>query len=168
MDNLLHSELFVQLLYAFDNKYKNLYINADIRDDGNYALWKVPWDLNYSFGDRYSTEGNALTAYNLEWAQELMPQFMMTEMLLSAGNQEFTKTLNEKWKTLRETTFQVEHVQALAADSMEQLTGSGAFARDEMRWPEGPHDTSIEPILEFHDARLNFLDEHYGSFLNEN
>lgn len=168
MDNLLNSELLVQLLYAFDNKYKNLYVNADIRDDGDYTLWKVPWDLNYSFGDRYSTEGVALTAYKLEWSQELMPEFMITETLLQAGNQEFAQLLNQKWKTLRETTFSIENIQRIAEESLGALVDSGAYARDEARWPEGPHDCTIEPILEFHNCRLQFLDEHYASFLNEN
>ena len=124
MNNLLNSELLVQLLYAFDNKYKNLYVNADIRDDGDYTLWKVPWDLNYSFGDRYSTEGVALTAYKLEWSQELMPEFMITETLLQAGNQEFAQLLNRKWKTLRETTFSTENIQQLAEESLNALVDS--------------------------------------------
>lgn len=168
MDNLLNCDLFIQLLYAYDNKYKNLYINADIKEDG-YTLWKVPWDLNYSFGDRYiNKEEDALTCYNLEWANEIMPEFMITEMLLESGNREFAEILNEKWEELQETVFCLENVQKIAETQMNLLISSGAFARDEVRWPDGPHETSVEKILEFHDARLGFLDEHYGSYLNEN
>lgn len=167
MDNFLNCELFVQTLYAFDNKYKNLYIAADRRDGGDYTLWKIPWDLNYSFGDRYSVEGNALTLYNLDWSKEIMPEFMMSETLLKAGNQEFAKTLYTKWQELRNGVFSTENVQRIAQSNLEHLQESGAFARDEKRWPEGPHDSSIEKILEFHNSRLNFLDEHYQAYLNE-
>lgn len=168
MDNFLNIDLYVQTLYAFDNKYKNLYIVADRRDDGNYTLWKVPWDLNYTFGDRFHVESNALTKYNLEWSQEIMPQFMLSEALLEYGNKEFTKLLYEKWKELKESAFSVENVQSIGEKHMNRLVSSGAFVRDEMRWPEGPHSTSLEEMLEFHSCRLNFLDEHYQSFLNEN
>lgn len=168
MDNFLHSELFVQLLYAFDNKYKNLYIVADRREGGDYTLWKIPWDLNYSFGDRYSAEGNALTAYDLEWSREIMPEFMMSETLLKSGNQEFARTLNEKWEELRSGILSVENVECIAKEKMACLQTSGAYARDAKRWPDGPHDTSLEKILEFHSSRLKFLDEHYASYLNEN
>lgn len=168
LENVLNTDLFVQMLYAFDNKYKNLYLVADIADNGDYTLWKVPWDLNYSFGDRYDIESPALTRYNLEWSKEIMPEFMLTETLLYSGNQEFAKLLNEKWEELSKTTFSLENVQRIAEEKMELLVSSGAFARDEMRWPDGPHDTSVEPILEFHSSRLLFLDEHYTSYLNEN
>lgn len=168
MDNFLNCDLLVQVLYAFDNKYKNLYVVADVRENGDYTLWKVPWDLNYSFGDRYNIEGNALTLYNLDWSQEIMPEFMLSETLLESGNQEFTKILNEKWQELKNGVFSVENVQRIAQENMEVLTESGAFARDAKRWPEGPHSTSLEEILEFHSCRLNFLEEHYTSYLNEN
>ena len=168
MDNFLNIELYVQTLYAFDNKFKNQYIAADCRDDGNYTLWKTPWDLNYTFGERFNVDANALTQYNLEWSQEIMPQFMMSEALLEAGNEEFTMLLNEKWQQLKERVFSLENVQSIGEKHMHRLISSGAFTRDEMRWPEGPHSTSLEDMLEFHSCRLRFLDEHYRSFLNEN
>ena len=168
MDNFLNCELFVQTLYAFDNKYKNMYIVADRKDDGDYTLWKVPWDLNYSFGDRYHIESNALTLYNLDWAKELMPEFMMSETLLASGNEEFIKLLNEKWEELKKSTLSVENIQNIAEENIDKLTLSGAFERDAKRWKDGPHSTSLEEMLEFHSCRLDFLDEHYQSFLNEN
>lgn len=168
LENFTNAELFVQTLYAYDNKYKNFYIAADLRDDGDYTLWKIPWDLNYSFGDRFDVEANALTIFNLEWSQELMTGFMLSENLLESGNKEFIEFLNYKWKELKQGIFSVENVQRIAQENMEVLTESGAFARDAKRWPEGPHSTSLEEILEFHSCRLNFLEEHYTSYLNEN
>ncbi len=167
LDNFLNSELFVQTLYAFDNQYKNFYVAADLREDGDYTLWKIPWDLNYSFGDRYSNETDSLTAYRLEWAEDLMDGFLLSETLLEGRQTEFVEQLNEKWQELRNGIFSVEHVRKLAEERMKQLTVSGAYQRDQERWPEGPHDQSLDPILEFHSARLNYLDEHYASYLNE-
>ena len=167
LDNFLNLELYIQSLYAYDNKYKNLYIAADLREDEGYTLWRIPWDLNYSFGDRFSVENKALTTYQLEWAYELMPQFMMSETLLQSGNEEFAQLLNEKWAELTSGVFGVENVQKIAEENMKLLTSSGAFERDAKRWPEGPHDTSLAEILEFHSCRQNFLSEHYQSYLNE-
>ena len=167
MDNFLNLELYVQLLYAFDNKYKNLYIATDLQDNGDYTMFRIPWDLNYSFGDRYSVENTALTIYNKEWALEVMPHFMMSETLLAAGNEAFAQSLNEKWEELKKTVFATEHVRETAEYYLNQLTSSGAFERDRNRWPDGPHDTSLEEMLDFHDTRLNYLDQHYQSFLEQ-
>lgn len=167
LENFINAELFVQMLSAYDNRYKNFYLATDIRDDGDYTLWKIPWDLNYSFGDRFDVEANALTAYNLDWSQDIMEGFMLSENLLASGNEEFAQRLNARWQELKNGVFSVENVQRIAQENMELLIRSGAFARDEERWPEGPHRTSLEEILEFHSSRLNVLDEHYTSYLNE-
>lgn len=167
LENLLNIDLYVQALYGYDNKYKNLYIAADCQADGDYTLWKLPWDLNYTFGDRFLLEDDNRTEYHLEWSQEVMKEFMATEVLLESGNQEFAVALNEKWKELREGILSLENVQEIAESHMESLMYSGAFARDAKKWPESAHDASLEPMLEFHGSRLEFLDEYYASFLNE-
>lgn len=168
-DNFMNSELFVQTLYAYDNKYKNFYIAADIDIDheGSYTLWKIPWDMNYSFGDRYSIENGTLTLYQSDWSEEIMKEFMLSESFLESGNREFTILLNEKWKNLKNSVFSLENVQRIAEEKWDQLQDSGAFARDRERWPDGAHADSLKELLEFHSRRLEFLDEHYTSFLEE-
>lgn len=167
LDNVLNIDLYVQALYASDNLYKNLYIAADRRNDGDYKLWKLPWDLNYTFGEDFLLEDDNRTQYNPDWAEEIMGDFMITESLLQSGNQEFAHALNAKWKQLRTGILSMENVQSIAESHIQTLLYSGAFTRDAAKWPESAHDISLEPMLEFHERRLNFLDGYYSSFLNE-
>ena len=96
-----------------------------------------------------------------------MGDFMITESLLQSGNQEFAHALNAKWEQLRTGILGMENVQSIAECHIQTLLYSGAFARDAAKWPESAHDISLEPMLEFHERRLNFLDGYYSSFLNE-
>ncbi len=168
LENVLNIDLYVQALYASDNLYKNLYIAADRKNNGDYTLWKLPWDLNYTFGEDFLLEEDDRTIYNFEWSKEIMPDFMITEILLKSGNLEFAKALNEKWQELRNGTLNIQNIKKLAEEHRELIYNSGAILRDAAKWPESPNDSSLDQMLEFHDSRLEFLDEYYDSFLKEN
>ena len=70
------------------------------------------------------------TIYNLEWSQEIMPDFMITEILLKSGNQEFTKALNAKWQELSNGILSTQNVKKIAEEHRELLCKSGAILRD--------------------------------------
>ena len=168
LDNVLNIDLYVQALYASDNLYKNLYIAVDRRNDGDYTLWKLPWDLNYTFGEDFLLEEDDRTIYKYEWSEEIMPDFMITEIMLRSGNQDFSKALNQKWQQLRNGTFSVQNVQKIAEEHRSYLECSGALSRDALKWPESPQVDSLDEMMEFHENRLRFLDDYYSSFLNNN
>ena len=164
IENLLNIDLYVQALYASDNLYKNLYIAADRDGAGNYKLWKLPWDLNYTFGEDFLLDEDDRTIYNYEWSEEIMGDFMITEILRSSGNQEFSEALFVQWKTLREGILSTKHVNELAEMYRDKLENSGALSRDKHKWPESPHTDSLEEMLQFHENRLMFLDGHYAMY----
>lgn len=164
LENLLNIDLYVQALYASDNLYKNLYMAADRREDDEYTLWKLPWDLNYTFGEYFYLEDDNRSKYDPDLAEAIMGDFMVTEILLQSGNQEFAEILNEKWQQMRNGVLSVEHVEELAVKHLNKLIDSGAYARDEQKWPKSAHNTSLEPMLEFHERRLYFLEGYYASF----
>ena len=162
LENVLNIDLYIQALYGSDNLYKNLYIAADRGADGGYQLWKLPWDLNYTFGEDFLLDEDDRTIYHYEWSEEIMEDFMITEMLLNSENQEFVEALNLKWKELREGILSTEHVAELAQMYRSRLNDSGALLRDKKKWPYSPHTDSLEEMLSFHENRLAFLDGHYG------
>ncbi len=166
LENLLNIELFVQAIHAEDNAYKNQYIAAVEEDTGDYVYWKVPWDLNYSFGDCYCETEETLTIFKSETAEKVMKRFMLTETLLEGSNiSSFAETLNETWSKLRSTIFSLEHLAELSVQYLEQLTSSGAFFRDSIKWHQGKNEASFKEALEYMEARLTYLDEHYTSYL---
>ena len=163
LENVLNIDLYIQALYASDNLYKNLYISADRKSNGDYTLWKLPWDLNYTFGEDFLLEEDDRTIYNLEWSQEIMPDFMITEILLKSGNQKFTKALNAKWQELSNGILSTQNVKKIAEEHRELLCKSGAILRDAEKWPESPHNNSLDQMLEFHERRMEFLNDYYTS-----
>lgn len=165
--NVLNIDLYVQALYASDNLYKNLYIAADRRSNGDYTLWKLPWDLNYTFGEDFLLEEDDRTVYNLEWSEEIMPDFMITEIMLESGNQEFTESLWKTWQELRNGPLGVKNVKSIAEGYRERLERSGALSRDAKKWQDSPHETSLDEMLQFHENRLKYLDQYYFSFLEQ-
>ena len=96
-----------------------------------------------------------------------MEDFMITEILLNAGNQEFSEYLNKQWKTLREGVLSTDHVRNLAETYQSRLVNSGALLRDEKKWPNSPHNVSLDEMLDFHESRLAFLDGYYSMYLME-
>jgi hypothetical protein len=159
---VLNIDLYIQALYASDNLYKNLYIAADRDSTGDYQLWKLPWDLNYTFGEDFLLDEEDRTIYRYEWSEEIMEDFMITEILLASDNLQFREALKLKWKELREGILSTEHVEELVQMYRSKLNDSGALIRDKKKWPDSPHTDSLEEMLAFHENRLAFLDGHYG------
>ena len=56
--------LWAMFTQAHDNHFKNQFLNA-VHESGCYALYKIPWDLNHTFGDvwRGEDEENNFTGY---------------------------------------------------------------------------------------------------------
>lgn len=163
-ENLLDIELYLQALYAMDNGYKNQYTAVDIQDDGGYLLWRVPWDLNYSFGDFYDGEAENLTGYDLANYSDILEKGMLTELAESHENQEFADALKERWSILRMEILTIEHAKELTWKNVETLEASGALERERIRWPGSVESASVARLLEFYEARLEYLDDYYASY----
>lgn len=166
LENLLNLELFLQAIYAEDNAYKNQYTAAVTDDSGNYRLWKMPWDLNFSFGDCYKYEEETLTVFDVNTTTKIMKKYMLTETLLADDdNTQFAEALNKQWHILRKNSLSKEHVKDLSEQYLELLTTSGAFARDLAKWHQNANEASFDEALTYLENRLEYLDAYYESFL---
>lgn len=164
MENLLDMELYLQALYAMDNGYKNQYTAINIQDDGSYLLRRIPWDLNYSFGDFYDGEAENLTGYDLANYSDILKKGMLTELTGSHENREFSDALKERWGILRKEILTVGHAKELVRKSIKALEASGALERERIRWPGSVESASVAQLLEFYEARLEYLDDYYASY----
>lgn len=66
-----------------------------------------------------------------------------------------------RWKMYRRTIFGEEHLQTVAQKCMDELTFSGALARDASRWQEAENASDLTEICQFLEQRLAFLDQYY-------
>ena len=69
--------------------------------------------------------------------------------------------LIEKWENYRQNILSDEHIFGIMQDNMDYLVSSGAFARDEEKWPEFDHTSDLTKIMEYQKERMAFLDDYF-------
>ena len=163
IDNLIDMALYKQFTCALDNLLQNQYF---LYRDGEELLYRIPWDMNYSFGDNV---GSTLSM-DLE---TLVIRDLELEALYTADPERTRQLVAERWAELRQTVFSTEHLVEMFRDATAQLTDSGAWVRDYGLWGEieayrglSEHvSLPLEETLEFMEARLAFLDEYMADFV---
>lgn len=161
IDNAVDYELYIQLLGAWDNVYKNFNYIAYYRD-GVYKMYQTPWDLNYVMGDGFAAN-DIYTEYNTEY-ETVELQTREYSALFRADSDLINKKMRETWQEYRESIFSEEHLKEMAQEYTNELIVSGALARDSARWPESENSSDLSDIYGFIEKRLAFLDAYYEEF----
>ena len=163
--NQIDSALFTQFTCGADNFLTNR-MYAQFEPEG--ALYRVPWDLNYSLGD-------ASSSYDwLDLRRTLLPDHEI-DTLWRLNPEEMTQLLAQRWSELRAGLFTPEHVEELLRKNAELLHWSGAYEREYALWGENDgvvtHVSSsggkptlrsaldLEETVDFIYERTEFLDE---------
>lgn len=162
LDNLVDVSLFRQFVCAADNFSYNQYF-LQSSDDGLY--YRIPWDMDYTFGDVYDE------FYALDFTASALPD-MELDTLYAADPDRTRALVAQRWQQLRQTVFTLENVEALFAAADTQLHDSGALARDAALWGQAEtypweahfRTLNIGETLEFMEQRLAFLDEYYAAY----
>lgn len=162
IDNLIDIALYKQYICAVDNLMQNQYL---IYRSSEEQFYRLPWDLNYSFGDTYD-------AYlPLDHTTLALPDLEL-DALYSADPERTRQLVAERWEELRETVFRLDRLEELFRTEQEVLTSSGAWARDYRLWGEDGaykglsehRSLGLEETLEFMEQRLAFLDEYMADY----
>ena len=149
MENAVDYYLFINLLRAFDNAGKNIFL-ARYSDQSRFFI--IPWDMDGSWGiwwngDKAGSEGM------------IENQLFLRLKETDAGN--FNDLLESRWDEYRSTIFSKESLLSPISKYYSAMTSSGAMDRENSRW----EDISIDPQMEYEyisqwiDARLLYLDE---------
>lgn len=167
LSNAIDHTLFLQASTATDNFFHNTFYLAKPRSDGSMYLTKIPWDLNYSFGDRWDdAQKNLFTAFD----ESLVSSDQTTrdmQTLLKLNPSALAPLLSARWKALRAGVLSFDSMEKAVADAAHQVVDSGALGRDGARWPDALNDASeSEVILRFAMDRLSYLDAYYDSLLS--
>lgn len=155
MSNLVDNWLFFQAIGGFDNSNKNVYYAAR-NEDGNYRGYFIPWDLNISFG--------AVYADNKYYAEETLEE-TGTQVQFEPGCRAIVLDADgaralakEKWEDWKEKAFTTEALLERVQHLQQELTGSGAMAREMERWPGGNASTDLSLLTEFTKQRMAYMD----------
>lgn len=165
--NLIDIELFRQALFSWDNLANNTYYYGQ-KTEAGWRFIYVPWDLDQTFGNGWDACVNDgtmnSTAYTVLGRDKACGDGYEFETALpaeaaeQAGNQDKV----HRWQQLRSGPLSTENVCALLQHSSDELTRSGAQAREDVRWPVRDSDTTLEEIQAYMTLRLEALDAYYA------
>ena len=162
LENLVDVSLFRQFVCAADNFSYNQYF---LQSSADGLYYRIPWDLDYTFGDVYDE------FYALDLTATALPD-MELDTLYAADPDRTRALVAGRWQQLRQTVFTLENLEELFAAADEQLCSSGALGRDTALWGEAEtypweahfRTLNIGETLEFMEQRLAFLDEYYAAY----
>ncbi|MDE7285859.1 MAG: CotH kinase family protein, partial [Lachnospiraceae bacterium] len=146
-----------------DNIMKNIYFFADYQADGSFQFIKLPWDLNMTWGnswvDDYNCNFNLFQEKNFESIGGWTPDM---EALYERNPEEIGALLYERWQHLREAIITKEALYAKVDAEYAYLYSSGAYVRNQQKWPPKGEYWQDEYIYEYIDKRIDFLDSYIG------
>lgn len=163
MENAIDYNLFNLLTCGMDNTLKNIYYQADYQGDGNYRMIRVPWDLNMTWGNSWVDDPtcrfNRFQEKNFEAACGWTPDM---QRLYEERPEMIGGLMADRWRRLRRSIITRESLYARLDAEFSYLHGSGAYARNLIRWPPGDGDWQDDYMYEYVDRRLAFLDAYIG------
>lgn len=162
VDNLADVFLFTMVTSASDNTFKNLYMAAKVEPDGTYRMHQIPWDLDYTFGNCYTTETNNYTVFDTNYtaiyAETALPRLKIS------NPERFGTPVLEKWQTYRQDFLATDNVLSLLQENQDYLIETGVILREQERWPESGVNTDIEELLTFQKNRMEWLDTYFENW----
>lgn len=130
-DNLIDYGLWMMFTQAHDCHFKNQFIHGVYGMDG-YTLYKIPWDVNNTFGDIWQNDSPE-TNYTLFELVDFTLDGMF-EQLLWANDTDVNAAIRERWQQLRSTVLKEEVLLSRAHALYDPLYD--ALERDSQRWPQ--------------------------------
>ena len=165
IDNFIVHELFCEMTRAGDNTWKNIFIAAYSDGNGGYSLSETIWDLNYTFGDRFTWDpdhGNTVFLADSTDTYKLRYDRDYGYSRLAAIMDGLRDDTAEKWKEWRTSGISAEYVDSLFIEERDYLQKSGAFERNSRKWPVDDKDDPYTGIRNWLSGRFLFLDQMYG------
>ncbi len=172
MPNIIDFFLFRQAIHAEDNSIKNVFFLADGSHGGR--ITKIPWDMNYSFGDGYSTNSGIWTKYRADWGEKWSWEDIIRALLV-IDERETAKYLKQRWDLHSDDALRPDNVRTLMLSAFNEIWNSGAFRRNAVRWPEHEPDYTYEEWMERFEViwdaygrKWQLIDDRIKQFVTDN
>lgn len=153
--NLIDNWLFYQAIAGFDNENKNYYYVVRNRDGKEYGYF-IPWDMNISFGMVY--------ADNVYFSEELASivtepvRWQPAQRMIELDVDNSKELLQITWNKWRNSTFSDEAITERIQELEHKVKDSGAFKREDARYPNGNQKEDFSYIYDFAVKRLAYVD----------
>lgn len=156
IENSVNHSLFLNLIKATDNNFKNQKIFFDKEGDNEYIIRRTPWDLDHSMNNEKQR------LYDLN---EILPDEILSPQI--ENSREFKDLLKNKYFDVRKTIYNLDKLYELVDNYKNLLEKNGAIKRDVTKWQ--PYESgkidferSCEIIKDFYKIRIDVLDYYYG------
>lgn len=166
--NIIDLHLFLSLIQGEDNYYKNNNIIAYPEGDGTFRLLLAPWDLDLTWGNRHNSEEEWMVSpYAITPEKEFHALWALPADRWISVSPTFRAQMLERWRDLRSGPWSDA---ALCADMdiyEAMIYGSGAMARDRLRWPTAPASEDLSAFRAYGLRRVEVLDSYFEEVLGK-
>jgi hypothetical protein len=144
-------------LFAYDQQKKNVFYVARHEGDSYYFTF-APWDLDLTYGHR--SDANPETLFT-RYDEGMLTKYFYWETgdrLIRENVNGAADKMQKLYETLRKTVLSDDAIETQAAQFDHILRDSGAYAREQQRWPESALSENADVVLKFAKERLAYLD----------
>ncbi len=152
IESVVRYALLTQAAGLTDNASNNVYIWARHDADGMRYRF-APWDMDMSWGSAWGDITQKLGEAYDGWRA-----FDMVDKLIALDVNGAVELMIGRWRQWRQTIFTTEHIMGLLNQYFNELSASGALARNAERW-DLEMDTEGYKILEYTEMRFAALDQ---------
>ncbi|MBQ4608653.1 MAG: CotH kinase family protein [Clostridia bacterium] len=154
-ESMMRYYLFVQAGGMSDNVFNNMYIVAH-RQQGGVRYSFAPWDMDLTWGRFKDAQTGEI--YNGLFSFPVAERMLRTD---AGGAQAI---LAQLWAGMREAVFNLENMQMMVDEAVSELTDSGAYVRDALRWRGDAYQADGSEILQFAAMRFEALDAEFAAY----
>ena len=168
LENAADYALWSMLVQARDCHFKNQFIHC-VPEGAGYVLYRIPWDLNHTFGDLWSGDSPQTNYVTYEIGRS-QPDDALERLLETEAGEELAQRLRERWAELRAGPITEEKLLDRVRELFDALYP--AILRDGERWPqcgmgEG-NAANTRDIEDYLRATLPRIDRWVGEGLRGN
>ncbi len=156
VDSALEVWLYLQAVLGMDNIERNIFYPARF-EGGQYRLYFMPWDMDYSFGNVHDFDALNRSRYSEEiWDMRIA--WRLGDRLIELDVDNAREKVRKRWQELRETVYSDAYLKEHVDRSVHRIIDSGVFWRDEIRWYDSRHSEDFDGLKEKILERMAFLD----------
>lgn len=166
MDNYMNHYIMLEVLMARDNQWKNTFYSKKVGE----PLIVSPWDLDMTFASKFTDIEPFLYITDYELNESILSYRVNDKYAIHKlfyDHENFASKAAERYFDLREGILSKENLIKTSDKYHNLIRDSGAFDRDDERWPNGPKipEGRENFINDFIDKHIDFLDQHFTSVL---
>ena len=156
-ENAIRLWLYLQVIAGYDQQVKNVFYVARKEDD-SYFFTFAPWDMDLTFGNRsdndkelnYTKYDENLVIANFDWETG--------ERIIKQDTDDAVNRMQKLYNEYRRTILSEKALEERILSLSHIIRDSGAYARDQERWPEGSYTEDTEVVMNFAKKRMEYLD----------